>query len=61
MIRIISFRVVLDRIRKVTEGLIDDEQYGGGGGFRSGRGYMDQIFLSSIYPLPASFIDMNKV
>ena len=29
----------MDRIRKVTEGLIDDEQ----GGFRKGRGCVDQI------------------
>ena len=28
------------RVRKVTEGLIDDEQ----GGFRAGRGCVDQIF-----------------
>ena len=30
----------LDRVRRVTEGLIDDKQ----GGFRSGRGCVDQIF-----------------
>ena len=28
------------RVRSVTEGLIDDEQ----GGFRAGRGWVDQIF-----------------
>ena len=31
---------MLDRLRRVTEGLIDDEQ----GGFREGRGCVDQIF-----------------
>ena len=33
-------RILLDRVRRVTGGLIDDEQ----GGFRSGRGLVDQIF-----------------
>ena len=32
--------IVVDRVRKVTEGLIDDGQ----GGFRAGRGCVDQIF-----------------
>ena len=32
--------ILVDRVRKVTEGLIDDEQ----GGFRVGRGCVDQIF-----------------
>ena len=32
--------ILVNRVRKVTEGLIDDEQ----GGFRAGRGYVDQIF-----------------
>ena len=31
--------ILLDRVRKVTEGLIDDEQ----GSFRVGRRYLDQI------------------
>ena len=31
--------ILVDRVRKVTEGLIDDEQ----GGFRAGRGCVDQI------------------
>ena len=31
--------VLVDKLRKVTEGLIDDEQ----GGFRAGRGCVDQI------------------
>ena len=31
--------VLVDRVRKVTEGLIDDVQ----GGFRAGRGCVDQI------------------
>ena len=33
--------ILVDRIRKVTEGLIDDEQ----GGFRAGRGCVGQIFI----------------
>ena len=32
--------ILLDRIRNVIGGLIDDEQ----GGFRAGIGYVDQIF-----------------
>ena len=32
--------ILVDRDRKVTETLIDDEQ----GGFRAGRGCVDQIF-----------------
>ena len=32
--------ILVDRVRRVTEGLIDDKQ----GGFRSGKGYVDQIF-----------------
>ena len=32
--------ILVDRVRKVTEGLIDDVQ----GGFRAGRGCVDQIF-----------------
>ena len=35
--------ILVDRARKVTEGLIDDEQ----GWFKAGRGYIDQIFRSS--------------
>ena len=30
----------MDRVRRVTEGLIDDDQ----GGFRAGKGCVDQIF-----------------
>ena len=30
----------MDRVRRVTDGLTDDEE----GGFRSKRGYVDQIF-----------------
>ena len=32
--------IVVDRVRKVTKGLIDDEQ----GDFRAGMGCVDQIF-----------------
>ena len=32
--------IIVDRVCKVTDGLIDDEQ----GGFRAGRRYVDQIF-----------------
>ena len=32
--------ILVDRVCKVTEGLIDDVQ----GGFRAGRDYVDQIF-----------------
>ena len=32
--------ILVDRVRSVTGGLIDDEQ----GGFRAGRGYVDQMF-----------------
>ena len=32
--------ILVDRVRKVTEGLIDDEQ----GGFRARSGCVDQIF-----------------
>ena len=31
---------LVDRVRKVTEGFIDDKE----GGFRAGRGCIDQIF-----------------
>ena len=34
-------RVLLERVREVTEGLMDDEQKG----FRAGRGCVDQIFF----------------
>jgi len=33
-------RVLMERVRRITEGLMDDEQ----GGFRKGRGCVDQIF-----------------
>ena len=33
-------KLLVDRVRKVTEGLIDDMQ----GGFRAGTGLVDQIF-----------------
>ena len=32
--------ILVDRVLKVTEGLINDEE----GGFRAGRGCVDQIF-----------------
>ena len=32
--------IIVDRVRKVTKGLIDDVQ----GGFRAGKGCVDQIF-----------------
>ena len=32
--------ILVDRVRSVTGGLVDDEQ----GDFRAGRGYLDQIF-----------------
>ena len=41
VVRKIYAGILADRVRKVTEGLIDDEQ----GGFRTGRGYVDQIFI----------------
>ena len=40
MIRKIYVGILVDRVHKVTEGLIDDEQ----GKFRAGRGCVDQIF-----------------
>ena len=33
--------ILVDRVCRVTGGLIDDEQVG----FREGRGYVDQIFI----------------
>ena len=36
----ITGSILVDRVRKVTEGLIDDKQ----GGFRAGRCCIDQIF-----------------
>ena len=33
--------ILVDRVRKVTDGLIDDEQ----GGFRAGRGCGEHIFI----------------
>ena len=36
----IHTEILIDRVHKVTEGLIDDEQ----GGFRAGSGCVDQIF-----------------
>ena len=36
--------ILVDRVRKETEGLIDDEQ----GGFRAGRGCVAQIFTLKI-------------
>ena len=36
--------ILVDSVRKVTEGLIDDEQ----GGFRAGRGCVGQIFTLNI-------------
>ena len=33
-------RVLMERVRKITEGMMNDEQ----GGFRKGRGCVDQIF-----------------
>ena len=32
--------MLVDRLRRVTEGLVEDEQ----GGFRSGRRYIEKIF-----------------
>ena len=40
MVGKINAGILVDRVRKVTEGLIDDVQ----GGFRAGRGCVDQIF-----------------
>ena len=40
MVGKIYAEILVDGIRRVTEGLIDDEQ----GGFRAGRGCVDQIF-----------------
>ena len=36
----INARILVDRVRRMTKGLIDDEQ----GRFMSWRGYVDQIF-----------------
>ena len=33
-------RVVIDRVKNLTEGLVGEEQ----GGFRKGRGCVDQVF-----------------
>ena len=33
--------ILVDRVHRVTGGLVDDEQIG----FRVGRGYVDQIFI----------------
>ena len=33
--------ILVDRVCSVSGGLIDDER----GGFRAGRGYVDQIFI----------------
>ena len=41
LVRKIYAGVIVDRVRKVTEDLIDDEQ----GGFRLGRERVDQIFI----------------
>ena len=57
--------ILVDRVRRVTGGLIDDEQ----GGFRAGRGCVDQIFtLKQIIEkvrekkcrVYVGFIDMEK-
>ena len=40
VVRKIYARILIDRVCKVTRGLIDDEQ----GVFRAGRGCVDQIF-----------------
>ena len=40
MVGKIYARILVDRVRKVTEGLIDDKQ----AVFRPGKGYVDQIF-----------------
>ena len=40
VVGIIYVGILVDRICEVTEGLIDDKQ----GGFRAGRGCVDQIF-----------------
>ena len=40
MVGIIYARILVDRVCKVTESLIDDKQ----GGFRAGRECVDQIF-----------------
>ena len=40
MVRKIYAYILVDRVRSVTGGLIDDEQ----GGFRAEKGYVDQIF-----------------
>ena len=37
----INAGILVVRVRKVTEGLIDDKQ----GGFRTGKGCVDQIFI----------------
>ena len=40
MVGKIYIGILLDRVRRVSEGLTDDEQ----GGFRSGKGCVGQIF-----------------
>ena len=41
MVEKIYAGILVNTVRRVTGGLIDDEQ----GGFREGRGYVDQIFI----------------
>ena len=49
--------ILVDRVHRVTTGLIEDEQ----GGFRAGRGCVDQIFtLKPIGSVDVGFIDLEK-
>ena len=41
MVGKIYARILVDRVRKMTEGLIDDDQ----GGFKAWRGCVDQILI----------------
>ena len=43
--------ILVDRFRRVTGGLINDEQ----GNFRAGKGYIDYIFT-----LYVGFVDLEK-
>ena len=50
--------ILVDRVRRVTEGLIDDEQ----GGFRAERGCVDKITLKQIEKNVeyVGFMDLEK-
>ena len=47
-------RVLIEKVYSLTEGLIGEEQCG----FRSGRGYVDQVFLMK--QMTEKFVSKNK-